>query len=127
MPLVVTSTVSSSHVGTSATPDLREKDPRHEVPQRKHNLAGRNETSTEATAITETEGAVRKETVTDAVFKTYTQHVNVSVIMTTHNGTVSPPGNQDELACTVYMPLSGSLLEVIIDTEIMVNISSIIL
>lgn len=93
-PLVRSSTAPLSHAGTSATPDLT-KDPGGEVPQRTHNLAGGNETSTGAAAVTEAEAALPSETVTDEVFQASTPHVTASVATSAPTGTVSPSGNQD--------------------------------
>ncbi|XP_029380962.1 salivary glue protein Sgs-3-like [Echeneis naucrates] len=56
------------HPGTSASPDVTE-DPGNMVPKWTHNRAGRNETSTETTTGTKTEGTVLAENVTNADFK----------------------------------------------------------
>lgn len=98
-----------SHIGASAPPDLTE-DPGNEVSQWTHNPAGRDETSAETTAITNTEGIEHPDTATNAAYETYvlttssaaatSQHTNAPVLMTAHPDSLSS-------APTVQSPAEG--------------------
>ncbi|XP_018532854.1 uncharacterized protein LOC108883828 [Lates calcarifer] len=87
-----------SHVGTSASPDLTQN-PGNEVPKWTHNPTGRDETSTETTTITKTEGTARSQSVTSAAFKSHllstssaaatSQHTNKAFVMTAREGAAS--------------------------------------
>lgn len=133
----VTLAALPSHAGSSASPDLT-GDPGNEVPKQTHNPAGRDETSTQTTTVTKTEGTVHPETVTNAVHKTHlftaslavvtSQRTDVPAVMSADPGTLSASGNPDKPACTIYIYISKfrPLLKLRI-IEIMVIISSIIL
>ncbi|XP_035526931.1 mucin-17-like [Morone saxatilis] len=107
LPPVLTLAARPSHAGSSASPDLTE-DPGNEVPQRTHDPAGKDETSTQTT--TKTEGTVHSETATNAVYKTHTlnkssavatsQHTTVPVVTTAHPATPSPSAAADGLSST---------------------------
>ncbi|XP_078120670.1 uncharacterized protein LOC144526851 [Sander vitreus] len=87
---VLTLAALPNHAGSSASPDLTE-DPGNEVSQQTHNPAGGDETSTQTTTITKTEGTVLSDTATNAVYKTHlltassavatSEHTNVPVVM----------------------------------------------
>ncbi|TDH06253.1 hypothetical protein EPR50_G00129060 [Perca flavescens] len=108
---VLTLTALPSHAGSSASPDLTE-DPGNEVSQQTHNPAGGDETSTQTTTITKTEGIVLSETATtNAVYTTHlltassavatSEHTNVPVVMTSLSAPLSAATDSLSSAPTV--------------------------
>ncbi|XP_044076822.1 nucleoporin NSP1-like [Siniperca chuatsi] len=92
LPPVLTLAALPRNAGSSASPDVTE-DPGNEVPQQTHNPPGRDETSTQTTTITKTEGTVHSGSVTNAVYKTAVA-TSAPVVMTTH------PAAADSLSST---------------------------
>ncbi|XP_054870187.1 mucin-17 [Amphiprion ocellaris] len=107
-----------SHTGASASPDLAE-DPGNEAPKPTHNPVGSDETSYETSAITQTEGSVRPETVTNAMLKTHmftstpaaptSQHTAEPFVPTPRLTTASPSAAADILSSTPTALSTASL------------------
>ncbi|XP_076600145.1 uncharacterized protein LOC143328739 [Chaetodon auriga] len=105
LPPALTLAALPSHAGSVASPDLTE-DPGNEVPQRTHNPAGRDETSTQSTTITTSKKGAHSETA-NAVYNTHllttssalatSQHTGVPAVMAAHP---SPSAAADGLSST---------------------------
>lgn len=88
-----------SHPGTSASSNLT-VDPGNEFSESTRNPAGRDESSAEATALTETGGAVHSETLTDAVLKTHFSTASPAAPTSQHTdlGTLTPSAAAESLS-----------------------------
>lgn len=118
LPPIFTPPSFLSHAGASASPGLAE-DPGNEAPQRTRTPASSDETSYETSTLTQTEGSVRSETVTNAVLKTHmfttspavptSQHTTEPFVPTPHLSTASPSAAADILSSTPTSLSTASL------------------
>ncbi|KAM9349960.1 uncharacterized protein ABDE67_009681 [Symphorus nematophorus] len=108
-PALTLAPLPTSHAGSSEPPDVTE-DPGTEVHQGTQSPTGRDDTSTQPTTITKTEGTVCSETATNAEYKTHLlttsselttpQHTDVPAVMTAHPATASASAAADGLSST---------------------------